>query len=414
MTDNIIKYGDLLNTLNNNVKKSINNKTTLETLKKQLNEVTYLSGKIQLLLPESVLDNIVFEKLVKTIEISKEVSKILVGKIKLAKMTTETTTPFDIRVATALVQPYNGLPDGLESFVDSAKLLKDIIPPAQEATAVKFLKTRLLGKARLGLNSQINTIQALLDDLISRCTDTVTPEEVMAKLKAIKRTSNVQTLCEEVENLTMKLKNIYVNKKIPEEVAQSMVTKAGVDALISSVNQAETKLILKASNFKNVREAIQKINENQTASEPSMILSYNNKRVFHNSFRGRQNRFNTNSHQQSNTFHRPQQHNYYRGNNRPRFQNRGGRNQNFNMNRQPSFYRPNGGRGGSNGNSVYAVNSTPLTPAWMNHPTQQGYQPLAYRNATPQTAAPRVQQQQNDNFLGQVYGSQEHPNLPQF
>lgn len=190
-----------------------------------------------------------------------------------------------------------------------------------------------------------------------------------------------------------------------------MVTKAGVDALINSVHQQETKLILKASKFNNVREAIQKINENVSSNETSMILSYN-KRAFQNN-RGRQNRFNSNSNSQPNTFNRQQQ-NYHRGNNRNRFQNRGGRNQNSNMNRQTSYYRPNYSRGGGNRNAVYAVNSMPMQPVLMTHPTQQGYPPVPFRNVTPQTAVPRMQQQQNDYFLGQVYGNQAPPNQPQF
>lgn len=212
----LLTYYTSLKKLSQNIKKSINNKTRVSTLERQLAELNFLSQKVEKkLCKEEDLSDAVFSDIVKTLETSKILNNILSHKIKKLKMTEPQSQPakFDIKTATALVQTYNGMPDGLDSFIDSAKMLKEIIPAGQEAIAVKFLKTRLSGKARLGLNGQSNTIQALIDDVTNRCTDTVTPEEIIAKLTAIKKSNSVQTLCDEVENLTMKLKTIYVSKK---------------------------------------------------------------------------------------------------------------------------------------------------------------------------------------------------------
>lgn len=65
--------------------------------------------------------------------------------------------PFDIKTATALVQPYGGSADGLEAFIDAKNLLAEIIDANQIPTTVKFLKTRLTGKARLELSTNTNT-----------------------------------------------------------------------------------------------------------------------------------------------------------------------------------------------------------------------------------------------------------------
>lgn len=46
---------------------------------------------------------------------------------------------------------YDGTPENLDAFVDAATLLKDYVAADQVATAVRFLETRLTGKARLGL-----------------------------------------------------------------------------------------------------------------------------------------------------------------------------------------------------------------------------------------------------------------------
>lgn len=408
----LLNYYSTLKKLSQNIKKSINNKTRVQTLEKQREEVLNLINIIEkLLIKAENLSDAFYVQIIKLVDESKELNNRLILKIKLSKMPGSTTTPiFDIKTAAGLIQPYNGSPEGLESFIDSVKLLKELTPDTLEGVAVKFIKTRLQDKARLGLNTEVNTIQQLIDDVTIRCADTVTPEEILAKLKAIKRNQNIQTLCDEVDNLATKLKTIYVRKKIPEEVAQSMATKAGVDALINSVNQAETKLILKASKFTTVREAIQKVNENTSSNESSMILTYTHRRVYGNNNRGNNRpRYNNNSNaSQHNSYNRPQQNqNHYRGNNRSRYQNRGGRQQNFNSNQQRG-YRHNHSRGGGNGHPVYTVCSVPMPPP------QQGYPPMPFGNTTPQTAAPRTQQQQNGNFLGQVYGSQMPPNLPQY
>ena len=58
---------------------------------------------------------------------------------------------FDIRQATAIVQPYDGAPVGLDTFIDSVNLLKELTAAAHLQMALRFIRTRLSGKARTGL-----------------------------------------------------------------------------------------------------------------------------------------------------------------------------------------------------------------------------------------------------------------------
>lgn len=85
-----------------------------------------------------------------------------------------TTMPFDIKTATSIVQVYDGTSENLDAYVDSANLLKDYVAADQVATAVRFFKTRLTGKARLGLAENLNTIDALIDDVKQRCAEQIT------------------------------------------------------------------------------------------------------------------------------------------------------------------------------------------------------------------------------------------------
>ncbi|XP_053698931.1 homeobox protein 4-like [Sabethes cyaneus] len=187
---------------------------------------------------------------------------------------------FDIKTATAIVMPYDGSAENLGSFVDAANLLDELTDPAHKAVAVKFIRCRLSGRARLGLPENIDTIQQLINNVKTRCADLTTPENVIAKLKATSQKNNINSFCSEVETLTDQLQNIYISKKVPQEMAQSMATKAGIDALINGVKNDVTKLILQAGTFATIRDAVQKVTERGTEETPNaaQIFHINNNR----------------------------------------------------------------------------------------------------------------------------------------
>lgn len=121
--------------------------------------------------------------------------------------------------------------------------------------AVKFIKTRLSGKARSGFPDNIAMIDALIDHIKTKCKDTTTPDTIVAKLNSTKQRGQITHFCEEIEDLCNKLENCNIRQDVPENVAKKMTTKAGVTALINGINASETKLILKAGNFASIKEA---------------------------------------------------------------------------------------------------------------------------------------------------------------
>lgn len=114
---------------------------------------------------------------------------------------------FDMKTATAIVQTYDG---SAETFVDAANLLKEFTKPDQAVTAIKFLRSRLTGKARQGLAEQINTIDALISDVQTRCAEKTTPQSILAKLKMVNQKGDVEKFCAEVESLSTQLQNVYL------------------------------------------------------------------------------------------------------------------------------------------------------------------------------------------------------------
>lgn len=267
------------------------------------------------------------------------------AKTKQYTMTEANETGFDLRQATSLLQPYDGSATGLDAFIDSAKLLGELIQPTHMAMAVKFIRTRLSGKARSGLPDTLVTINDIIDHVKNKCRDIAIPETIIAKLNSTKQRGQITSFCEDIENLCIKLENSYIVQKVPEEVAKAMTTKAGVNALINGTSASETKLILKAGNFASIKDALQKVQEfSIDNSSNSQIFNIRNKQN-----NARPNAFNRNNFR-GNGFNRSRDfRNYSRGgyssrNNRSfsgRYQRGGYNNHGRYNNDRPGFDRRN-------------------------------------------------------------------------
>lgn len=203
----------------------------------------------------------------------------------------------DIKLGTSLVEVFDGTPEKLESFIDSVSLFKDAVDadfaacqPAQIVAArkmvAKFIKTRLTGTARQAI-PDTEDVEEIMKSLQEKCKFKVTSDNMLAKLKGIRQKADVDNFCEEVEKLTSRLQTLYVQEGIPGAKAETMATKCGVDTLIRGVKNAETKTILKAGNFTSMNAAIQKLQENDVASNGNnqeAKIFFANRYERHNSF----------------------------------------------------------------------------------------------------------------------------------
>lgn len=311
----------------------INVRTSVRILRRKLKRAREIVDQVQLLAEnekdkdtaEDILLNI--SRLVEFREKSKICSLraaayaiVLVNKFK-TKM-----TEFDMKQATSIVQTYDGSDENLAAFIDAAKLLNELTPDRHKGLALKFIRTRLTGKARLGLPDNIASIEALLDNVKSRCESKLTSEIVLAQLKAIKE-RETDKICDRVNDLTAKLSSVYLAEKLPVETATKMATKAGVETLKTKVTNSDLKLILKAGSFQTIQDAIQKVRENINNESPPQVLSFR---------AGRGRRFNG----QRNQPPRYQQNTWRRGGGAPRgFNSQRGRGgyQNNNNNNNSGF-----------------------------------------------------------------------------
>lgn len=323
---------DLKNLLQieSNLKKSINQQFKLTTLQAKLTDAIELHTEIETKLLEhgsNLLDSEVAFITKASRQAFQTIKNIIAGKTK-TKMTTTTVAAFDIKTATAVISHYDGSAENLDAFIDATKLMKELTPADQHTKLIQFIRTRLTGKARLGLPAVLNSVDALLTDVKQRCEAKIGPESILAKLKQLRIQSDVSMFTNEVEHLTNKLKATYIEKQIPTDVANSMATKAGVDTLIEKTTNLETKIILSAGSFSSVTEAIQKLNEHGNRTNTAQVLKFSPTRQERQFGR----RPNNQNRQNSSNFQRNRQqsqHQHYQNDRNYRQSNYGNNNRNW-------------------------------------------------------------------------------------
>lgn len=227
---------------------------------------------------------------------------IFINKLK-AKLVPKMAN-VDIKLGTSLIDKYAGEPEKLDAFIDSVELFNDIVTNANNGAApaimqavqnqvLRFVKTRLIDAARNSITEN-QSLQQLLDAVKTNCASKLTANNILAKLKSTQQKESSELFCNNIEKLTQQLKKVYLNERIPADVADKMSTKNGVDALIAGASNKETKILLKAGTFSTIHEAIQKLQENESSPSASnsaqvmwMKKSKYNACVANNTSRGR-------------------------------------------------------------------------------------------------------------------------------
>ena len=205
-----------------------------------------------------------------------------------------------------------------------------MFPADQEETLVEFIYTRLSGKAETGIKPNLTTVEEVAEDIKSRCEEKIEPSKIIANMKALK-TKDTKSLCNEIEELTEKLKVLYLQKKIPTDVASELAVKEGIDSLIEKVSNREAKTALIIGKFATINEATKIVNECESRQDKAHILAYQGSINNRNNNRGYQNRNNQNNYGPN-----PNQpyRNYYNNRNNNSFNNRNNNNSNYNNNQR--------------------------------------------------------------------------------
>lgn len=171
------------------------------------------------------------------------------------------------------------------------------------------------------------SIDEIIEQVSKSCESKITSEQVLAKLKTIKRGTAKQQYCEEVESLCSQLSRAYIKEGIPQAIAKKIATKAGVEILIKTVSAENAKIVLQAGSFPTIEQAIQKLNElpdNTESNDVTRVFNINtNQKRFQNFNQGHQRNWRRGANNNNNNFTRRGPHAYnQRFHYAPRFDNR--------------------------------------------------------------------------------------------
>lgn len=423
-TDDCLLVNHYIGELNRNLtnlQKAPNRQYKKQTLIKKLTESKDLYNKISELLVKNEADlNIAelehhiktkrslygeIDKIIKTklpfAENLKKFKSVALSAVFCIRLKIINMAKVDLKTGTALVDTYDGSPEKLDSFLDSIRLFSDLVnstnadasaaaKTAAQTTVTRFIRSRLSGTARQAVPENANFDQ-IIAALKEHCSSKITAENILAKLKNVKQTTSTESFCEEVENLSSKLKSVYISKQIPIDVATQMATKSGIDALISGSKSKDTKLILKAGTFTKLSDAVQKVQENdaQSSGELSQIFYTRGNRRFQSSrppnnfrrgFRG--------ARQQSRGLTRFNYQHYQPNNNRPQYRQ-------YNQRGQGRPYQRN---------AVFYAQNSPFPPEQHNnvaqHPQLQQHLPQLQHQQHQQALQDCMLPMNQSNFLG--------------
>lgn len=158
---------------------------------------------------------------------------------------------FDIKMATALLPKYDGKEDDTESFLDAVDLLDDLTDAADKPVMIRFIKTRITGRAKLAINDEIRTVQGLKEKLRQKFSIKLSSDAVLAQLKATHQGSKKLTeYISQIENLASQLTKAFISENVASgETAENLAEKFAKQALVDNVTDPETSIILKATNY---------------------------------------------------------------------------------------------------------------------------------------------------------------------
>lgn len=159
---------------------------------------------------------------------------------------------FDIKTATSLIPQYSGKEEDTESFLDAISLLDDITTEAaQKPTMIKFIKTRITGRAKIAITDDLTTVEAIKQKIKQKFSIKLSSDAILAQLKATQQGSRkLVDYISQVENLASQLTKAFIAENVASgESAENLAEKFARQVLIDNVANPETSIILKATSF---------------------------------------------------------------------------------------------------------------------------------------------------------------------
>lgn len=238
----------------------------------------------------------------------------------------------------AIDYKYDGDPSGLETFVDAIDLLSEVVEEANKPTLLKFIMTRLEGKAREAI---ITTPKepAEITTQLKKAIKTESSKVIQGKMLALRaERTNLTKFSERAEELAEQYRRSLIDEGYAKEKAKELSVEKTIELCIKQSRHERLKSILASKTFSEPKDVIAK-----------MIIVINDLRLESSSNshkNGNQNRFGKNFSNNRSSRSNGQNSNNYSQN---RGGNKSGHSSNNNGNGNRSNYNSNGNnRSGQN------------------------------------------------------------------
>lgn len=289
-------------------------------------------------------------------------------EIKMAQMT---NIEFLNLASRTINRNYDGDPLSLNAFINSIELLSEFANDALKPFFIKFIKSKLEGKALECIPNETETIDVIINALKNQ----IKPDNskvIAGRMLALRPDrAKLTEFSKQTEDLAEAFQRSLVIEGIPQNKAREMTIEKTIELCRNSARSDLVKSVLAASQFSSPKEVVAKfVIENATENTERQVLAYqrsnkqNNNGYNNNNQRGnnRNNRYNNNNNRFNNRGNRPNNNrgnyrNNYNRNSNNRYNNNG-RNNNGHNNNNNNNNRGNGNQNNSNryNNVRYAEN----------------------------------------------------------
>lgn len=197
---------------------------------------------------------------------------------------------------------FDGDPLKLDSFIDAIELLKEVRQEHNETILLKFLMTRLEGKAREAIVTQPETPDDIIDQL-KLSIQTESSKVIEGRILALRADKmNLTKFAERAEELADEFRRSLVVEGFSKQKAKELSIEKTVELCRKSARNDTVQAIIASTKFSEPKEAIAK-----------MIVEINNLKLFRNSSQythkhgnqkngnGHSNKFNKNNNRNSNS-----------------------------------------------------------------------------------------------------------------
>lgn len=248
--------------------------------------------------------------------------------------------------ASTINYKYDGDASKLDSFIDAIELLKEVCEEQNEAILLKFIMTKLEGKAREAIIKQPENCDDIINQLkaVIKAESSKVVEGRMLALRADK--TNLTKFSERAEELAEQYRRSLCDEGIPKEKAKQLAVEKTIELCRKNTRSDRVDSIIASKEFSEPKDVIAK-----------MIVEINNLKLLRNSSQYTHSNKN-NNHKNGNHSNNKFQRNHNGNSNSNSNNNRYGNNNRQNGNNYKPNWNGNGNRNGQqNSNSRTYTNS---------------------------------------------------------